>query len=122
MENFGRNASILLEYGLSIYTTYTPVVWTSLFGYWLIINSATYLMFKLDKARAIGEFYRVSETALLGLAFGGGSIGAKLSQRRFRHKTRKEPFRSTLNLICVLHLGIVVSVIIGAVGYWPVTF
>jgi hypothetical protein len=43
--------------------------WTGLLGYWLIINYAAYLMFKLDKARA-GELYAVSEAALLRLHFG----------------------------------------------------
>ena len=119
MENLGRNAGILLEYGLSIYAAYSPIVWVVLLGYWLIISYAAYLMFKLDKALAIGGLYRVSEAALLGLAFWGGSIGAKIAQRRFRHKTRKEPFRSTLNLICVLHIGVVLAGNIGALGYWP---
>lgn len=32
------------------------------------------------------------------LALLGGWAGAKLAQGRFRHKTRKEPFRSLLNL------------------------
>ena len=41
----------------------------------------------------------MSGTHLLKVAIRGGWIGAKLAQRRFRRKTRKEPFRSQSNRI-----------------------
>jgi uncharacterized membrane protein YsdA (DUF1294 family) len=65
-------------------------------------------MFRLDKDRAIRGEWRVSETTLLTLAFLGGWFGAKAAQRRFRHKTRKQPFRIFLNLIPALWLLLIV--------------
>ncbi|OYX43089.1 MAG: hypothetical protein B7Z02_10300 [Rhodobacterales bacterium 32-67-9] len=60
-------------------------------------------MFVLDKRQAQSAGRRISEATLLRLAFIGGSLGAKLAQHRLRHKTRKEPFRSNLNMIVALH-------------------
>lgn len=71
----------------------------------LLVNVGAYLCFGADKRRAMLGEWRISEAALLLLALVGGSIGAKLGQRRFRHKTRKEPFRSLLNLILLGQAG-----------------
>lgn len=65
------------------------------------------LMF-LDKRAAIRREWRISESTLLLFAFLGGGIGAKLAQGRFCHKTRKEPFRSLLNMALVFNLVLLV--------------
>ncbi|MDQ0323256.1 uncharacterized membrane protein YsdA (DUF1294 family) [Pararhizobium capsulatum DSM 1112] len=46
------------------------------------------------------------ESTLLWLAIAGGSLGALTAQQVLRHKTRKEPFRSILMTIGVLHVGL----------------
>jgi uncharacterized membrane protein YsdA (DUF1294 family) len=69
----------------------------------VLINLITFWSFRYDKRQSRTGGWRISESTLLSLAFVGGSVGAKVAQRRYRHKTRKEPFRSTLNFICVLH-------------------
>ena len=48
---------------------------------------------------------RIPESGLLGLALIGGSPGALLARRLFRHKTRKEPFSTQLLVIVVLQIG-----------------
>lgn len=58
-----------------------------------------FLAFRSDKRRAERNQWRVTEASLLMLAFLGGWPGAKLAQRLYRHKTRKEPFRSNLNVM-----------------------
>ena len=65
----------------------------------LLVNVTTFLAFWRDKEAARAGRWRVQESTLLGLALVGGSLGAVLAQRLLRHKTRKEPFRSLLNLI-----------------------
>lgn len=57
-----------------------------------------YVLMFLDKRAAIRNGWRVQERTLLFWAFLGGGVGGKLAQGRFRHKTRKEPFRTLLNL------------------------
>ena len=64
----------------------------------LLINLATILHYWEDKRRARAGEWRVPESTLLGLAAIGGSPGALLACRLFRHKTRKQPFAMLLLL------------------------
>jgi uncharacterized membrane protein YsdA (DUF1294 family) len=91
------------------------------FGYLCLANLLTYLSFGLDKRRAISGDWRLSERRLLMMALVGGWVGAKLAQRRFRHKTRKEPFRTQLNLIGVLQVVVVVVMLV-PFGSWTDSF
>lgn len=70
-----------------------------------VINLTTILAFAHDKARAQTGGWRVRESTLLGLALIGGSPGALWARRRFRHKTRKQPFTLCLDLIAMVHAG-----------------
>ncbi|MCW1918807.1 DUF1294 domain-containing protein [Rhodobacter sp. KR11] len=72
---------------------------TALAAIWLLaINLLTYITFYTDKQRALAKMWRIPESRLLLLAMLGGWPAAKAAQTRFRHKTRKEPFRTQLNL------------------------
>jgi len=68
----------------------------------VIANVAAFGLFWLDKIRAREHGRRVRESKLLQLAVVGG-FGAWLGQHLLRHKTRKEPFRSQLGLVLILH-------------------
>lgn len=68
--------------------------------YILCINAITFFAFWHDKRVAMYGGWRVSEKTLLTLALVGGSIGALLASKTFRHKTRKQPFKGLLQLIC----------------------
>ncbi len=72
----------------------------------LVLNIVTFCVFWWDKAAARGGKWRVPENKLLSLAFFGGSLGALAAQRLLRHKTRKEPFRTRLAAILVLHAAV----------------
>ncbi|MCV9965572.1 DUF1294 domain-containing protein [Pararhizobium sp. BT-229] len=78
----------------------------SLIVLFLISNIVTFCVFWWDKSAARGGKWRVSEDKLLSLALFGGSLGALAAQRLLRHKTRKEPFRTRLTAILVLHAAI----------------
>lgn len=71
----------------------------------LAVNCWTIVRFWQDKQRAIAGERRIAEADLLGLALIGGSPGALLARRWFRHKTRKEPFSTQLMLIAVVQIG-----------------
>ena len=73
------------------------------------VNGWTVLRFWQDKQRAIAGKRRVSEADLLGLALIGGSPGALLARRWFRHKTRKEPFSTYLRLIAAMQAGALIG-------------
>ncbi len=76
-------------------------------GYILFMNVVTFSLFQADKANAVQGLARVPEKGLLAFALFGGWPAAKLAQRIFRHKTRKEPFRSHLNRIPLIWLGFI---------------
>ncbi|USU03765.1 DUF1294 domain-containing protein [Sphingomonadaceae bacterium OTU29LAMAA1] len=75
----------------------------------VVINLLTVLTFAHDKARASSGGWRVRESTLLSLAFFGGSPGALWARRRFRHKTRKQPFATYLDLIAMVHAGVLIG-------------
>ncbi len=70
------------------------------------LNLLTFAYYGWDKFAAKRNYDRVPEKRLLLMAFLGGSIGAKIAQRTFRHKTWKQPFASRLNTIIAIHLAV----------------
>ncbi|RKF14204.1 DUF1294 domain-containing protein [Roseovarius spongiae] len=64
-----------------------------------MVNAVTFTAFRLDKNRARTQEWRIPEKTLLTMAMVGGWPAAKLAQRVLRHKTRKQPFARTLNII-----------------------
>jgi uncharacterized membrane protein YsdA (DUF1294 family) len=64
--------------------------------YALIINAIAYLLFGFDKRAAERGNSRIPEKTLLMVSALGGSVGAVMAQRQFRHKTQKQPFKALL--------------------------
>ncbi|HEX7784265.1 MAG TPA: DUF1294 domain-containing protein [Sphingobium sp.] len=78
-----------------------------IFLYALAINLAGFTIFAMDKERARNGARRIRERDLLALAVVGGSVGAVLGQQILRHKTRKEPFRTYLQIIIIAQIGLI---------------
>ena len=55
--------------------------------YLVIINVVTFFVYGIDKWKAKKSKWRIRETALLGLAVLGGSIGAWFGMKVWHHKT-----------------------------------
>ena len=70
--------------------------------YFIVINFLTFLLYGLDKYKAIRQEWRIPERALLLMAFVGGAFGALSAMRIFRHKTRKGRFKLMIPLFCLL--------------------
>lgn len=68
----------------------------------VVMNFIAFAAFGIDKARAERGAWRISEGALLRLAFFGGTVGAYAGRYLFRHKTRKQPFCDQLRAIAIL--------------------
>lgn len=81
--------------------------------YLVIINVVAFLVFGLDKLKAKADAWRIPEKTLLGLAVIGGSVGAILGMRTFRHKTRHKQFSVGLPVILVLQIVVVVLLLRG---------
>lgn len=76
----------------------------SLILYLVIINVITFVMFGVDKYKAIRQEWRIRESTLLGLALIGGSIGGWLAMYIFHHKTKKVKFFVGIPVILVIQI------------------
>ena len=82
-------------------------VWAAL----ALLNVSAFVIFWIDKRQAEQQGERIAERRLLLLAAIGGSVGAKLGQIVWRHKTRKQPFGHILNGILLVHTILVVLIL-----------
>ena len=78
-----------------------------IFVYLAVINIAAFIMYGIDKKRAAAGRWRISEATLLGIALIGGSVGALVGMRCFRHKTRHWKFRILVPLFLLLHASVI---------------
>ncbi len=83
--------------------------------YLVAINAAAYIAFGLDKYFARTGRWRISESTLLLLTFLGGSPGALIAIRLFRHKTKKQPFRLYLHTLIVLQVAVLIMLLFPSV-------
>ena len=79
--------------------------------YLIIINVVTCLMYGIDKWKAKKSKRRIRETALLGLAVLGGSIGAWLGMKVWHHKTLHKKFKYGMPAIIMIQLAIIVYIL-----------
>lgn len=77
----------------------------------LLINAVTVAAFALDKRRSLARAWRIPESRLLWFAALGGSPGVFWARRRFRHKTRKQPFVGRLQMIAMVQVGVVAGLV-----------
>ena len=75
------------------------------------VSVVTFVMFGIDKYRAVKGGYRIPIAVLLGMAFAGGSIGALLGMVVFRHKIRKNYFSVGVPLILVMQVVLMICVV-----------
>jgi len=87
---------------IGVYLIIVPIAFVA-------INAWTMICFWDDKQSAIAGRRRIPEASLLQLALIGGPPGAFLARRLFRHKTRKEPFSTYLQVIAVGQAGLLIG-------------
>lgn len=75
--------------------------------YLLGINLVTFLLYGIDKWKAKNGQWRISEANLLWLAVIGGSIGALLGMKAWRHKTMHKKFTIGLPVILILQIVLI---------------
>ncbi len=76
---------------------------------WIIaLNLIAFAAFGIDKQRARNGERRIAERDLLALAALGGTIGAWLGRRVFRHKTHKEEFSKMLFIIAAAQAAMII--------------
>lgn len=76
--------------------------------YFLIISFITFIIFGIDKYKAIKNKWRIKERTLIMFSFLGGSFGAFLAMFVFRHKIRKPKFYILVPISLILHITLMV--------------
>ena len=79
-------------------------------AYLAAVNLLAFSLFGIDKRRARLGRWRVREATLLLAASVGGSVGALLGMRLFRHKTRKRRF--TIGVPLILAAQVIAAVLL----------
>ena len=84
---------------------------SAVFAIYLLLTVAcsavAFVMYGIDKRRAVKAKPRISERTLHLLALAGGWPGAYLGSRLFRHKTLKVSFRIVFWLTVAVHLMVI---------------
>lgn len=73
-------------------------------GYLCLINLIGFLLFGMDKYKAIHQKWRISEKTLLLTALLGGGLGCVLAMHLFHHKTQHKKFTMGIPLLLILDL------------------
>ncbi len=73
--------------------------------YFIAVNLTAFLLFAVDKKRAIARQWRIPEALLLVVSAVGGSFGGYTSMQIFRHKTKKPIFTVSMPIFMVLQLA-----------------
>lgn len=71
-------------------------------SYLVVINLIAFVLYGIDKKRAIRNEHRIRESALLWIARLGGAIGSWLGIKIFRHKTKHTKFRIVVPLWMII--------------------
>lgn len=77
-------------------------------AYLIIINILSFILYGIDKLKAIKKKERISEKTLILIGILGGSIGSLIGMNLFRHKTKKLKFIIFLPLILIIHIIVVI--------------
>ena len=73
-------------------------------AYFTVVNVIAFIMYGVDKRRAIRGNWRIPEKTLIGVAGIGGAFGALAGMYFFRHKTQKPMFKTLVPLFCVAYI------------------
>ena len=80
----------------------------------VVLNLATVVVYGIDKYKSKSKkgARRIPERVLLILAAVGGSIGALLAMRTFRHKTQHAKFKYGVPAILILHVALAIYLLV----------
>lgn len=80
--------------------------------YLILVNLTAFIMYGLDKQKAVRHKWRLPERTLIGIAVFGGSLGALIGMKVFHHKTRHKKFTIGVPVIIAVQVTAFVLVLI----------
>lgn len=75
--------------------------------YLIGINIIAFILYGVDKIKAVAGKWRVTEASLIGIATIGGCFGAFIGMRVWHHKTRKLMFQVLVPLLIIIWIAII---------------
>lgn len=75
--------------------------------YYTVVNVLSFILFFVDKRKAVRNKYRIPESTLLMSEIIGGCFGGYLSMHIFHHKTKKFKFHFISILSMLIHIIII---------------
>ncbi len=95
----------------------TDYVHLGVIGVYAVMGTITFLAYGFDKKAAKRRRRRTPEATLHALSLLGGWPGAIIGQQVYRHKTKKQPFRTIFWLTVLGNLAILAWLVAsGALG------
>ena len=91
------------------FTTFVSTMETGIYTTIIILNAITFVVYGIDKWKAMKNRWRIPESTLLLLAVVGGSIGALLGMKVWHHKTKHKKFKYGIPLIIVLQICVLLN-------------
>jgi uncharacterized protein len=85
--------------------------------YFIIINTMSLTMMYMDKYYAKTSKRRIRESRLISTALLGGSLGAFIGMKLFRHKTKHSKFKYGLPLMMALQFAVFIAFLLQSKGY-----
>lgn len=80
-----------------------------LLAYLTVLSAVTFSAYGIDKNKARGDKWRISEKTLLGLGAIGGAFGGLLGMKVFHHKTKHKYFWAINFMSLALHIAIIIT-------------
>jgi len=74
--------------------------------YLIVINIVTFILFGIDKRKAVKEKWRIKEATLLFFAALGGALGALFGMKVFHHKTKHKKFKYGVPALLVIQISL----------------
>lgn len=74
--------------------------------YLVAINVVAFVVYGIDKYKAVRSKWRIPESTLIGLAVIGGSIGAWMGMKFWHHKTLHAKFRFGIPIILIAQVAL----------------
>ncbi len=90
--------------------------------YILIVNIIAFVMYGIDKSKAIHGQWRIPEATLIGIAALGGGLGALLGMLVWHHKTKKWKFRILVPALLILWIVAGYIIFTGYPAFMPGPF
>lgn len=107
---WGPNHAAAREHALSFYAEHRMLCL-----YYAAINIITFVLFAVDKIKALLKAWRIPEVALLGLCLAGGGAGGLLAMDICNHKVHSRHFIVGVPLMLCAHLILLAFVIAGII-------